>query len=103
MKIFKAILISIGYTAIYYILQVIVQVVMLFSWGYSFTMENLTLTIIISSVLGFFIYWGIVKLRKQKLSSACSGTRGGTRGMGQGGQVPRPRTKSFPSYIELYH
>lgn len=72
MKIFKSILFSILYTAIYYILQIVVQLVMLFGWGYSFTMENLTLTVIVSSIMSFLIYWGIVKLRKQKLSSACS-------------------------------
>ncbi len=72
MKIFKSILFSILYTAIYFILQVVIQLVMLFGWGYSFTMENLTLTIIISSILSFFIYWGIVKLRKQNLASVCS-------------------------------
>ncbi len=35
-------------------------------------MENLALTVIVSSIIAFPIYWGIVKLRKQKLSSACS-------------------------------
>ena len=72
MKIFKSILFSIMYTAIYLILQVVVQLVMLFAWGYSFAMENLTLTVIVSSIISFLIYWGIIKLRKQKLSSACS-------------------------------
>lgn len=72
MKIFKSILFSIMYTAIYFILQVIVQLDMLFAWGYSFAMENLTLTVIVSSIISFLIYWGIVKLRKQKLVSACS-------------------------------
>ena len=72
MKIFKSILFSILYTSIYFILQVVIQLVMLFGWGYSFAMENLTLMIIISSIISFFIYWGIIKLRKQKLSSACS-------------------------------
>ena len=72
MKIFKSILFSIMYTAIYLILQVVVQLVMLFAWGYSFAMENLTLTVIVSSIIGFLIYWGIIKLRKQKLPSACS-------------------------------
>ncbi len=72
MKIFKSILFSIMYTAIYFILQVVVQLVILFAWGYNFAMENLTLTVIVSSIISFLIYWGIVKLRKQKLSSACS-------------------------------
>lgn len=67
MKIFKSILFCILYTAIYFILQVIVQLVMLFGLGYSFAMENLTLTVIVSSIISFLIYWGIVKLRKQKL------------------------------------
>jgi|BioPla2DNA2_1021312.scaffolds.fasta_scaffold44381_3 membrane protease YdiL (CAAX protease family) len=72
MKIFKSILFCILYTAIYFIIQVIVQLLMLFVWGYSFAMENLTLTVIVSSIISFLIYWGIVKLRKQKLASACS-------------------------------
>ena len=72
MKIFKSILFCLLYTAIYLILQVVVQLVMLFGWGYSFAMENLTLTVIVSSIISFLIYWGIIKLRKQELSSACS-------------------------------
>jgi membrane protease YdiL (CAAX protease family) len=71
-KIIKSILFSIMYTAIYFILQVIISLIMLFGWGYSFAMDNLALTIILTSIISFFIYWGIVKLRKQKLSSACS-------------------------------
>lgn len=72
MKFIKSILFSIMYVAIYFILQVVIQLVMLFGLGYSFAMENLTLTIILSSIIGFLIYWGIVKLRKQDLVSAFS-------------------------------
>jgi hypothetical protein len=71
-KIFKSILFSLIYTTIYYIVQIIIQLTMIFGWGYSFAMDNLALTIILTSIISFFIYWGIVKLRKQKLSSACS-------------------------------
>lgn len=72
MKFIKPILSSIMYAAIYYVIQVIVQLTMLFGWGYSFTIENLTLIVMLSSIISFLIYWGIIKLRKQKLSSACS-------------------------------
>ncbi len=72
MKFIKSILSSIMYTAIYFILQVIVQLIMMFGWGYSFALKNLSLSVIISSIISFLIYWGIIKLRKQKLSLACS-------------------------------
>jgi membrane protease YdiL (CAAX protease family) len=72
MKFIKSILFSIMYAAIYFILQVVIQLVMMFSLGYSIAMENLALTIILSSIIGFLIYWGIIKLRKQFLVSAFS-------------------------------
>lgn len=72
MKFIKSILFSIMYAAIYFILQVVIQLVMMFSLGYSIAMENLSLTIILSSIIGFLIYWGIIKLRKQFLVSAFS-------------------------------
>ena len=72
MKIIKAILFTILYTAIYIGLQFIVLLVMIFAIGIDFAFENLTLSIVLSSILAFPVYWSFVNLRKQTLSTACN-------------------------------